>query len=109
MVTLTAILKCAIADAEAVQAALLQVVEQVRANEPGTLGYFVARSNEDAIAVFTTYERFADETAMETHNGSPAVAQFFETAGPLLTEPATIVMAQEIAVKPSNETHSNIA
>ena len=99
MVTLTAILKCANADAEVVQAALLQVVEQVRANEPGTLGYFVARSDDDAATVFTTYERFADETAMKTHNDSPAVARFFDTAGSLLTEPAAIVVAQEIATK----------
>jgi quinol monooxygenase YgiN len=100
MQTLTAILTCSRENAPAVEAALLEVVAHVKANEPETLGYHVARGTaEDGSVVFTTYERFADAAAMERHNGSSAVARFFETAGPLLSGPATVATAEEIAVK----------
>lgn len=102
MRTLTAILACSRENAAAVEAALLEVVAYVRANEPETLGYHVARgAAEDGSAVFTTYERFADAAAMERHNASEAVARFFAVAGPLLSGPATVVTAREIAVKTS--------
>ncbi len=99
MRTLTAILTCPAENAAAIEAALLEVVAHVEANEPGTLGYHVARGTaEDGSIVFTTYERFADAAAMERHNGSDAVARFFAVAGPLLSAPATVATAREIAV-----------
>lgn len=98
MVTLTAILKVAPENADTIEAAFLEVVSHVSANEPETLGYYVARSTQ-ASGTFTTYERYADNAAMDRHNKSGAVARFFELVAPLLVEPAMIVIAEEIATK----------
>lgn len=77
---------------------LRAVVDNARLNEPGTVGYFVAQGLEDA-AVFTTYERYADQAAMDRHNNSPTVARFFDAAKPMLDGPVTVVTTQEMASK----------
>lgn len=82
-------------------------------SEPDTLGYFVSRGvSENGRAVFTTYERYASGAALEQHNGSAAVARFFDVAAPLLSEPATVVVAEELAAmeitaERSGRFHSN--
>ena len=76
----------------------LDVADNVRKNEPGTVDFFVSQDNEDP-CVFTTYERFADKAAMDRHNASGAVAHFFEVAKPILDGPVTLITATEISAK----------
>ena len=63
--------------------ALLDVAAHVAKNEPDTVDFFISQGRDDP-AVFTTYERFTDEAAMDRHNGSAAVAAFFKVAAPIL-------------------------
>lgn len=100
MITITAILRARPGEEEALLAGLRAVAAHVRAAEPGTLGFFVSRDLKDP-ALFTTYERFADVAAMETHNGSAAVARFFAEAGPLLEGPVTLLQCQEMEAVPT--------
>jgi len=97
MIVQTAFIKCRIEDAQKVEAALIEVADHVGENEPDTTDYVVLRSDTDAAGtLFTTLEYFRNELAMELHNNSAAVARFFEVAGPLLTEPATVILNKQI-------------
>ena len=46
--------------------------------------------------VFTTYERFTDTAAMDTHNSSAAVARFFATAKPILDGEVMLHVGEEM-------------
>jgi len=98
MLTITAIIRAKRGHEATMRQALLQVADHVRANEPETIGFFVSQDAADA-CVFTTYERFADKSAMDRHNGSAAVARFFAIAKPLLDGNVTLITANEIAAK----------
>lgn len=93
--TLTAIIRAKPGAEDRVRAALLRVGDFVRAEEPGTLDYFVAQDPGDR-ARFTTYERFVDAAAMTAHNEGEGSKAFFAEAGGLLEGPVTIVTAEEI-------------
>jgi len=99
MVTITAILRVRPGSADAMRRALLDVAANVQANEPGTVGFFISQDLSDPLA-FTTYERFADQAAMDHHNGSAAVARFFGIAQPILDGPVTLLTCTEISEKP---------
>jgi quinol monooxygenase YgiN len=99
MHVLTAILRARPGHGETVLAALLDVAAHVRAHEPDTLGFHVARSEADPL-VFVTYERFRDEGAMRRHNDGPGSKAFFEVCGDLLDGPATVVTGPEIGAVP---------
>jgi quinol monooxygenase YgiN len=79
--------------------ALLDVAENVRVNEPNTVGFFVSQDAADA-CVFTTYERFVDQAAMDAHNNSDVVARFFGIAKPLLDGDVVLVTCSEMSFKP---------
>jgi quinol monooxygenase YgiN len=98
MITITAILKAVAGQEEVMAEALLAVAANVRANEPGTLGFFVSRKLDDP-RVFMTYERFVDRAAIDTHNNSAAVAEFFAIAKPILDGPVVLEIGEEISVK----------
>ncbi|CAN5921701.1 hypothetical protein BH11PSE3_BH11PSE3_03280 [soil metagenome] len=55
------------------------------ANEPDTVGFFISQDAGDS-CVFTTYERFVDQGAMDRHNGSATVAKFFAIASHCSTD-----------------------
>ncbi|MEX2518123.1 MAG: putative quinol monooxygenase [Paracoccaceae bacterium] len=95
MQTLTAIIRVRAGHEDEVRAALIKVGEYVRANEPETLGYTVAQDPDDPL-LFTTFEQFTDEAAMDRHNNGPGSTAFFAVAGPLLDGPATVVTAKQI-------------
>lgn len=95
MLTITAVIRVKAGGERTLRDALLTVATHARDNEAGTIGYFVSQSREDP-RVFTTYERFADQAAMDAHNGSAAVARFFEIAGPIIDGRAVVVSAEEI-------------
>ena len=59
---------------------------------------FISQDASDPCA-FTTYERFADRAAMDRHNGSDAVARFFEIAKPILDGDVTLITAEEVSAK----------
>ena len=60
---------------------------------------FLSRRTPLDPRVFTTYERFADQPAMDRHNASDAVARFFEIAKPILDGDVTLITAEEISAK----------
>jgi quinol monooxygenase YgiN len=98
VIAITAVLRAQKGSEVALRQALLDVVAYVRADEPGTVSYFVSEDLNDP-CVFTTYERYVDEAAAERHNASEAVARFFEIAKPILDGSATVVTGREIAGK----------
>jgi quinol monooxygenase YgiN len=98
MLTITAVIRAKKGHEATMRQALVEVAEHVRANEPDTIGFFVSQDGSDP-CVFTTYERFADKAAMDRHNGSAAVAQFFGIAKPILDGNVTLITANEISAK----------
>lgn len=98
MIALTAIIRAKAGQEERVLGLLNDVFAHVESNEPGTISYFIGRDPKDP-AVFTTYERFFDQAAMDAHNASPPVAAFFAVAEEVLDGPVTIAVTDEIAAK----------
>jgi quinol monooxygenase YgiN len=99
MITITAIIRAKKGHEAGLRQALLEVADNVRANEPDTVGFFVSQDASDP-CLFTTYERFTDQAAMDRHNRSAASAQFFAVAKPILDGPVTLITASEISAKP---------
>jgi quinol monooxygenase YgiN len=99
MLTITAVIRVKKGHEDTMRNALLEVAENVRVNEPDTISFFVS---QDAAAplVFTTYERFVDQAAMDAHNNSEVVARFFAIARPILDGDVVLVSGREISVKP---------
>lgn len=95
MLTITAVIRARPGCEQTMRDALLTVAENVRANEPETLGFFVSQDPNDP-CVFTTYERFIDQAAMDRHNNSETVARFFAIAKPILDGDVTLVTTREI-------------
>src|SRR5271169_6259195 len=98
MLTLTAIIRAKKGSDAAMRQALLDVAENARANEPDTVGFFVSQDVADP-CVFTTYERFANQAAMDLHNNSAIVARFFNIAKPILDGDVTLVTSSELSAK----------
>ena len=98
MLTISAIIRAKKGHEAAMRQALLDVVNHVRDNEPDTIGYYLSQDAADP-RVFATYERYADQAAMDRHNNSPAVARFFEVAKPIIDGDVILVSANEIASK----------
>ena len=94
MLTITAVIRVKPGRAAAMRAALLEVASYVATNEPGTVGYFVSQSADEP-ELFTTYERFADRTALERHNTSPAVTRFVATTKDMLAGPFAVHIGSE--------------
>lgn len=95
MITITAIIRAKAGQETTLQDALLEVAAHVAAHEPGTVGFHVAQSLEDN-CVFTTYERFVDVAAKDTHNGSDAVARFFATTQDLIEGEVVLHTCREV-------------
>lgn len=98
MKTITAIIRAKPGTEETMKQGLLDVAAHARANEPDTIGFFISQDAADP-CVFTTYERFADQAAMDRHNGSAAVAAFFEVAKPILDGEVILRACYEISVR----------
>ena len=99
MLTITAIIRAKRGEEATMRQALLDVAAHVAANEPETHGFFVSVDGADP-CVFTTYERFSNQAAMDRHNNSAATARFFAVAKPILDGPVTLLTCQEISAKP---------
>jgi quinol monooxygenase YgiN len=98
MLTITAIIRAKKGHEDTMRRALLQVAENVRSNEPNTISFFVSQDQANA-CVFTTYERFVDQAAMDAHNNSEVVARFFGIAKPILDGDVVLVTGTEVATK----------
>lgn len=98
MLTITAVIRARKGHEATLRQALLDVAENVRSSEPATIGYFVSQDAGDP-CVFTTYERFADQAALDAHNGSAVIARFFDIAKPILDGDVVLVTASEISAK----------
>ena len=95
MHTLTAIIRAQKGNEFTVRAELIKVGVFARDHEPNTIGFFVAQDPSDP-CLFTTYERFTDQAAMERHNNGAGSQGFFAAAGDLLDGEVTVVMAEEV-------------
>lgn len=100
MLTITAIIRAKKGQEETMRQALIKVAENVKLNEPDTVGFFISQDASDR-CLFATYERFTDKAAMDRHNGSEAVARFFDVAKPILDGGVTLITATEISAKPA--------
>ena len=100
MLTITAIIRAKKGHEATMRQALLDVADNVRANEPTTIGFYVSQDPQNP-CVFTTYERFVDQAAMDRHNTSMTVARFFDIAKPILDGEVTLVTCEEISTKAS--------
>ena len=98
MLTITAIIRVKPGHEDTMRKGLLEVAENVRLNEPETISFFVSQSFEIP-QLFTTYERFANEAAMNAHNNSEVVAKFFAIAKPILDGDVVLVTAREASAK----------
>ncbi len=98
MLTITAVIRAQKGHDSALRAALLEVAENAHANEPETVGFFVSQDLADP-CVFTTYERFTNQAAMDRHNNSAVVARFFSIAKPILDGDVTLVTSSELSAK----------
>lgn len=100
MLAITAIIRVKKGCEAAMRDALLDVGKHAAANEPGTVGYFISQDSTDP-CVFTTYERYLDQGAMDRHNNSEAVARFFDIAKTMIEGDVTLVTGTEISSKPA--------
>lgn len=98
MISLTALIRVKKGSEETMKAALSEIVDYVRENEPGTVGYFVGQGLETPNE-FVTYERYMDRNAMDLHNNSQKVEHFFEIAHPILEGEAVIRICEEVSIK----------
>jgi quinol monooxygenase YgiN len=98
MLTITAVIRAKEGHDDTMRRALLDVADNVRVNEPNTIGFFVSQDPADP-CVFTTYERFVDQAAMDAHNNSEVVARFFAIAKPILDGDVVLVTAVEVSAK----------
>jgi quinol monooxygenase YgiN len=98
MLTITAIIRAKKGSEATMRQALIEVAENVLANEPDTVGFFISQDASNP-CVFTTYERFIDKAAMDRHNGSKIVVRFFGVAKPILDGDVTLITATEVFAK----------
>jgi len=98
MLAITAVIRVKRGHEDTMRRALLEVAENVRLNEPDTVGFFISQE-QDNPSVFTTYERFRDQAAMDAHNDSAVVARFFGIAKPILDGDVILVTSTELSAK----------
>ncbi len=98
MMTITAVIRAKVGQERVVERALRAVVAAVKAGEPGTLAYVVSQDRDDP-TIFTTFERFVDEAAMDKHNQSRAVADFVAATRDSLDGPVLLHSCRELDAK----------
>ena len=108
MITITAVIRARAGREAALRDTLADVARRAEREELGTLGSSISWGIEDR-AVFTTYERFADEAANDAHNGSDAVARFFAQAGELIEGDAILHTCAELSATARTPSPSGIA
>lgn len=90
MYSLSAILAANAGRESILQKALHDIVAHVKLNKPGTIEYYVAQDTSDP-TVFTAYERYINQEAMDAHNNSAECAEFYRIINPILREKVILV------------------
>jgi quinol monooxygenase YgiN len=98
VLTITAVIRANKGHEGAMRQALEDVAENVRVNEPGTIGFYISQDLKNP-SIFTTYERVVDQAAMDAHNNSAASQGFFKIAKPILDGEVVLVIGSEISQK----------
>jgi quinol monooxygenase YgiN len=78
--------------------ALSEMIDYVRANEPGTRRYVLHRAIGDPTTLLM-YEQYADQAALDAHGTSARIQQLFGTLGPMLAGQPSIEMFAEVGGK----------
>lgn len=76
------------------EAAALQLVAAVRANEPGCLLYTLSRG--DAPDTFVFMERYADEDALKAHRGTEHFKTLGRAMGAFMEGPPVVLRMVEL-------------
>ena len=98
MKTITAIIRCKSGTEDVMRQGLIDVAANVQSNEPDTIGFYISQDEKDP-CLFTTYERFSDQAAMDAHNNSETVEKFFFLARPILDGDVVLRICNEIYAK----------
>lgn len=98
MITIVAKMKIQAGREAEAERALLDMIEYVRANEPGTTRYVLHRGLGDPTQLLM-YEQYADQSAVDTHGTSARIQQLFGTLGPLLDGQPSIEMFTAVGGK----------
>lgn len=83
MITITAKLTAKEGKADDLQAALLRMIPQVEAHEPGVVQYAL-HSVEGQPGVFFFYEQYSDDAAFATHRGTDHMKALGAALGELM-------------------------
>lgn len=102
---LTAILKTQKGKEDIMEQALHDIIAYVSDNEPGTIEYYFTQSIHDP-TIFTTYERYISQEAMDAHNNSDATAAFYDTINPTLDGEVILVEGKELGAKQVEKSES---
>ncbi len=100
MITITAQLRARRGHEATMRQALADVAAHAAASEPATIGFFVSQ-NQDDPTPFTTDERFLDTAAMDTHDGSEALACCSVTIRPILDGDVVLVTGEDVSARPA--------
>lgn len=98
MITVVAKLKIKAGSEAEAERALLDMIEYVRAQEPGTLRYVLHRAVGDPTQLLM-YEQYTDQAALDTHGTSARFQELFRTLGPLLDGQPSIELFAEVGGK----------
>ncbi|MFN8640879.1 MAG: putative quinol monooxygenase [Candidatus Binatia bacterium] len=98
MITIVAKMKIRAGKEGDAERALLDMIEYVKANEPGTLRYALHHALGDPTQLLM-YEQYASQEAVDTHGTSARIQQLFGTLGPLLDGQPSIEMFTQVAGK----------
>ena len=98
MLTIVAKMKIKTGKEGDAERALLDMVEYVKANEPGTVRYTLHRALGDPTQLLM-FEQYASQEAVDTHGTSARIQQLFATLGPLLDGQPSIEMFNEVGGK----------
>ncbi|MAI57499.1 MAG: antibiotic biosynthesis monooxygenase [Rhodobacteraceae bacterium] len=96
MFAITAIIKTKKGHEDRMKKALLNVAQYVSLKEPETVSFYISQDISNP-CMFTTYEGFPSEAAMERHSSSAAVEIFFGIAQPILDEEVVLFTSREIS------------
>jgi quinol monooxygenase YgiN len=95
MITVVAKLKVQAGKEEVAEREFRDMIQYVRANEPGTLQYVMYRSRSDR-AQFVVYEVYKDQAALDAHSTSPRMMALFGALGGVLDGQPSIEMLEEV-------------
>ena len=98
MLSLTGIIGIKTGPEQAICDALLAVAANAQLNARQMIGFFVSQDAAN-LCSFITCERFVDQSSMDRHNGSEAVARFHSIAAPYRDGDVMLLKAVEMSAR----------